>query len=172
VSDGDARHPRYGGRLGRRVAAVDSGELPDGVEVVEGDATSLGSVRSLAESADVLVSTVGGPDKSLYLQVARTFVAPSRQGGDSHPGSSTAAPEAASSTEPAPASSTRRAFRRRYGTRCSARQPRSTTTGAPQTSTGGPQGARRGSMTIFLAGPKLGCAGRCLRAVRGLRRRG
>ena len=89
-----------GGRLGRRVVSeaasrghdvigmvrrVTSAELPDGVEMVEGDATSLGSVRPLAESADVLVSAVGGVDKSLYLQVATTLVAAVQERGDSAP---------------------------------------------------------------------------------------
>lgn len=67
------------------VHAVASDELPDGVDVVKGDATTLDSVRALAESADVLVSTVGGPDKSVYLQVAGTLVVAARERGDSAP---------------------------------------------------------------------------------------
>ncbi len=72
-----------GGGLGRRVAAeaasrghrvvgvvhgVASVPVGEDVDVVTGDVTDLGAVHrlaELAESADVLVATVGGPDKSL-----------------------------------------------------------------------------------------------------------
>ncbi len=78
------------GRLGRRVSveAADRGHhvigvvhreaIPlfgQGVETVEGDVTDLATVRRVSQSADVLVVTVGGPDKSLYLDAARTLVA-------------------------------------------------------------------------------------------------
>ncbi len=78
-----------GGRLGRRVSseAADRGHhvvgvvhreaiplLSQGVETVEGDVTDLATVRRVAQSADVLVVTVGGLDKSVYLDAARTLV--------------------------------------------------------------------------------------------------
>ena len=79
-----------GGRLGRRVSveAADRGHhvigivhceavplLGQGVETVEGDVTDLATVRRVAQSADVLVATVGCPEKFLYLDAARTLVA-------------------------------------------------------------------------------------------------
>lgn len=88
------------GRLGRTVVAeaasrghqvvgvVHQGapaSIPDGVVMVEGDATDADLVLCLAEPTDVLVSTVGGPDKTLYLQVARTFVSVARQLGERAP---------------------------------------------------------------------------------------
>ena len=89
-----------GGRLGRcvvveassrghRVIGVVRGapSLPVGkdVEMVTGDVTDLGAVHRLAGSADVLVATVGGPDKSVYLQAARTLVAAVRQLNEPRP---------------------------------------------------------------------------------------
>ena len=79
-----------GGRLGRRVSveAADRGHHVVGVvhreaipllgqraETVEGDVTDLTTGRRVSQSADVLVVTVGGPDKSVYLDAARTLVA-------------------------------------------------------------------------------------------------
>ena len=89
-----------GGRLGRRVAAeassrghrvigvvhgVPSVPVGEDVEVVTGDVTDLGAVHRLAESADVLVATVGGPDKSLYLRAAHALVAAAESLGDRAP---------------------------------------------------------------------------------------
>lgn len=89
-----------GGRLGRRVAAeassrrhrvigvvhgVPSAPVGEEVEVVTGDVTDLGAVHRLAESADVLVATVGGPDKSLYLRAAHALVAAAESLGDRAP---------------------------------------------------------------------------------------
>lgn len=74
------------GRLVRRVSAEAAGRdhhvigvtrgtpstlRGEGVEEAEGDVTDLAMVRCLGASADVYVVTVGGPDKSVYLQAAR-----------------------------------------------------------------------------------------------------
>lgn len=82
------------GRLGRHVSVEAAGRdhhvigvirgtpstvLGEGVEEVEGDVTDLATVCRLGVSADVFVVTVGGPDKSVYLQAARTLVAAVRQ---------------------------------------------------------------------------------------------
>ncbi|MFY1700637.1 NAD(P)-dependent oxidoreductase [Micromonospora sp. WMMA1923] len=66
-------------RRGHRVtAAVRRPEavsyLPAGVRVVTGDATSARSVRELAPEADVLVVAVGGGERGLWLDAARTLV--------------------------------------------------------------------------------------------------
>ncbi|MEV5695750.1 NAD(P)-dependent oxidoreductase [Micromonospora globbae] len=79
-----------GGTAGSRVTAeaVDRGHrvtaavrrpeatsyLPDGVRVVTGDATSDRSVRELAPEADVLVVAIGGGERGLWLDAARTLV--------------------------------------------------------------------------------------------------
>jgi uncharacterized protein len=75
------------GRLGHRIVAEASsrGHAVTSVvresearsvsaSVVAGDSTSEGSVRALAGGADVLVSAVGGPDKTIYLRTAQTLV--------------------------------------------------------------------------------------------------
>ncbi len=89
-----------GGRLGRRVSAeaaarghhvigvihsAPSAPPGKGVETVEGDVTDPATVRRLAEQADVFVVTVGGPDKSLYIDVARTMVAVAEEMGERAP---------------------------------------------------------------------------------------
>ena len=89
-----------GGRLGCRVAAeassrghrvigvvrgVTSVPVGEDVEVATGDVTDLGVVHWLAGSADVLVATVGAPDKSVYLPAARTLVAAVRQSNEPRP---------------------------------------------------------------------------------------
>jgi putative NADH-flavin reductase len=89
-----------GGRLGRRVAAeassrghrvigvvhgVASVPVGEDAEVVTGDVTDLGAVHRLAESADVLVATVGGAHKSLYLRAAHALVAAAESLGDRAP---------------------------------------------------------------------------------------
>ena len=89
-----------GGRLGCRVAAeassrghrvigvvrgVTSVPVGEDVEVATGDVTDLGAVHRLAGSADVLVATVGAPDKSVYLPAARTLVAAVRQLNEPRP---------------------------------------------------------------------------------------
>ncbi|SCG61368.1 NAD(P)-dependent oxidoreductase [Micromonospora humi] len=56
----------------RRPEAV--GYLPPGVRTVTGDATSARSVRELAENADVLVVAVGGGERDLWRDAARTLV--------------------------------------------------------------------------------------------------
>ncbi|WP_405092657.1 NAD(P)H-binding protein [Micromonospora sp. NBC_01392] len=56
----------------RRPEAV--GYLPPGVRTVTGDATSARSVRELAEDADVLVVAVGGGERDLWRDAARTLV--------------------------------------------------------------------------------------------------
>ncbi|MCZ7439477.1 NAD(P)H-binding protein [Micromonospora sp. WMMC241] len=56
----------------RRPEAV--GYLPPGVRTVTGDATSARSVRELAEGADVLVVAVGGGERDLWRDAARTLV--------------------------------------------------------------------------------------------------
>lgn len=56
----------------RRPEAV--GYLPPGVRTVTGDATSAGSVRELAEDADVLVVAIGGGERALWRDAARTLV--------------------------------------------------------------------------------------------------
>ncbi|PZV91572.1 hypothetical protein SAMN05443287_110119 [Micromonospora phaseoli] len=63
----------------RVVAAVrrpeaDAPYLPAGVQVVTGDATSERSVRELAPAADALVVAVGGGDRSLWPDAARTLL--------------------------------------------------------------------------------------------------
>lgn len=66
-------------RRGHRVtAAVRRPEatsyLPAGVRTVTGDATSERSVRELAEEADVFVVAIGGGDRELWRDAARTLV--------------------------------------------------------------------------------------------------
>ena len=56
----------------RRPEAV--GYLPPGVRTVTGDATSTRSVRELAEDADVLVVAIGGGERALWRDAARTLV--------------------------------------------------------------------------------------------------
>ncbi|WP_089156799.1 NAD(P)-dependent oxidoreductase [Micromonospora sp. NBS 11-29] len=56
----------------RRPEAV--GYLPAGVRTVTGDATSARSVRELAEDADVLVVAIGGGERELWRDAARTLV--------------------------------------------------------------------------------------------------
>ncbi|MEU0079160.1 NAD(P)-dependent oxidoreductase [Micromonospora tulbaghiae] len=56
----------------RRPEAV--GYLPAGVRTVTGDATSARSVRELAEDADVLVVAIGGGERDLWRDAARTLV--------------------------------------------------------------------------------------------------
>ncbi|NJP32091.1 NAD(P)-dependent oxidoreductase [Micromonospora thermarum] len=48
--------------------------LPAGVQVVTGDATSERSVRELAPEADALVVAIGGDQRGLWLNAARTLV--------------------------------------------------------------------------------------------------
>ena len=56
----------------RRPEAV--GYLPPGVRTVTGDATTARSVRELAEDADVLVVAIGGGERELWRDAARTLV--------------------------------------------------------------------------------------------------
>lgn len=56
----------------RRPEAV--GYLPPGVRTVTGDATSPRSVCELAEDADVLVVAIGGGERELWRDAARTLV--------------------------------------------------------------------------------------------------
>ncbi|WFE38669.1 NAD(P)H-binding protein [Micromonospora sp. WMMD998] len=56
----------------RRPEAV--GYLPPGVRTVTGDATSARSVRELAEGADALVVAIGGGERELWRDAARTLV--------------------------------------------------------------------------------------------------
>ncbi|MFJ8577311.1 NAD(P)-dependent oxidoreductase [Micromonospora sp. NPDC093277] len=79
-----------GGTAGSRIAAeaVERGHrvtaavrrpeatsyLPAGVRTVTGDATSARSVRELAEDADVFVVAIGGGDRELWCDAARTLV--------------------------------------------------------------------------------------------------
>ncbi|WP_018253950.1 NAD(P)-dependent oxidoreductase [Salinispora mooreana] len=53
--------------------------LPAGVQVVTGDATSERSVRELAPEADALVVAIGGGERSLWLDAARTLVSAVRE---------------------------------------------------------------------------------------------
>jgi putative NADH-flavin reductase len=71
-------------RRGHRVtAAVRRPEavtyLPAGVRVVTGDVTSPRSVRELAPEADVLVVAVGGGERTLWPDAARTLVSTLRE---------------------------------------------------------------------------------------------
>ncbi|WP_431942296.1 NAD(P)-dependent oxidoreductase [Micromonospora marina] len=61
----------------RRPEAV--GYLPPGVRTVTGDATSARSVRELAEDADVLVVAIGGGERELWRDAARTLVGTLRE---------------------------------------------------------------------------------------------
>lgn len=79
-----------GGTAGSRIAAeaVERGHrvtaavrrpeatsyLPPGVRTVTGDATSARSVRELAGDADVFVVAIGGGDRELWRDAARTLV--------------------------------------------------------------------------------------------------
>ncbi|KAB1911702.1 NAD(P)-dependent oxidoreductase [Micromonospora sp. AMSO31t] len=79
-----------GGTAGSRIAAeaVERGHrvtaavrrpeatsyLPAGVRPVTGDATSARSVRELAEDADVFVVAIGGGERGLWRDAARTLV--------------------------------------------------------------------------------------------------
>ncbi|TCB90974.1 NAD-dependent epimerase/dehydratase family protein [Micromonospora zingiberis] len=62
----------------RVVAAVRRPEatsyLPAGIRVVTGDATSERSVRELAPDADALVVAIGGGDRTLWPDAARTLI--------------------------------------------------------------------------------------------------
>ena len=75
------------GRLGSRVAneATSRGhevisvvrsfiKSSNGATIVIGDSTSKEFVLGLSRDADALVSTVGGPDKSIYVRTAHTLV--------------------------------------------------------------------------------------------------
>jgi hypothetical protein len=75
------------GRLGSRVATEatsrghevtavvrSSTELSTASNAVIGDSTSPEFVRDLSRDADALVSTVGGPDKTIYVRTAQTLV--------------------------------------------------------------------------------------------------
>ncbi|WP_018218748.1 NAD(P)-dependent oxidoreductase [Salinispora vitiensis] len=53
--------------------------LPAGVQVVTGDATSERSVRELAPEADALVVAIGGGERGLWLDAARTLVSALRE---------------------------------------------------------------------------------------------
>ena len=48
--------------------------LPPGVRAAVGDATLAASVTALSPGADVLVTAVGGSDKSVYRRAAQTMV--------------------------------------------------------------------------------------------------
>ncbi|MFG2133096.1 NAD(P)-dependent oxidoreductase [Streptomyces sp. NPDC048751] len=51
------------------------GELPEGVRTTAGDVTDTETVAPLAEEADALVLTVGGPDARLYTNAVATVAA-------------------------------------------------------------------------------------------------
>ncbi|WP_216587964.1 NAD(P)-dependent oxidoreductase [Streptomyces brasiliscabiei] len=61
------------------------GELPEGVRAVAGDVTDTETVASLAEGADTLVLTVGGPDARLYTEAVATTAAAVRTVGPKGP---------------------------------------------------------------------------------------
>ncbi|MET9793306.1 NAD(P)-dependent oxidoreductase [Streptomyces canus] len=61
------------------------GQLPDGVRAVTGDATDPGTVARLAEEADALVLTVGGPEAVLYTDAVATAAAAVRDLGPKGP---------------------------------------------------------------------------------------
>jgi putative NADH-flavin reductase len=88
TADGQRRRLRSG-RPARAACQRRRGDpstlLGEGVEEAEGDVTVLATVRRLGVSADVFVVTVGGPDKSVYLEAARTLVAAVRQLSDLAP---------------------------------------------------------------------------------------
>lgn len=77
-------------RGGHRLTAVvrerqtDSALLA-GTEVRVGDAADPALVGDLANGADVLVSVVGGPDKTIYLRVAQNLVATVARMADAGP---------------------------------------------------------------------------------------
>jgi putative NADH-flavin reductase len=58
--------------IARQLSALSG--LPPGVRAAVGDATSAASVTALAPGADVLVTAVGGSDKSVYRRAAQTVV--------------------------------------------------------------------------------------------------
>lgn len=59
--------------------------LPDGVQAAAGDVTDPASVARLAEGADALVLTVGGPDTHLYTDAVAVTVGAVRALGASGP---------------------------------------------------------------------------------------
>ncbi|MGY4745643.1 NAD(P)-dependent oxidoreductase [Streptomyces sp. ATMOS53] len=61
------------------------GELPEGVRPVAGDVTDTETVATLAEEADALVLTVGGPDARLYTEAVATAAAAVRALGPKGP---------------------------------------------------------------------------------------
>ena len=61
------------------------GQLPDGVRAVSGDVTDPGTVARLAEDADALVLTVGGPEAALYTDAVATAAAAVRDLGPKGP---------------------------------------------------------------------------------------
>src|SRR5438445_3615656 len=60
-------------------------QLPDGVRAVAGDVTDAATVTALAEDADALVLTVGGPDATLYTDAVATAAAAVRALGTAGP---------------------------------------------------------------------------------------
>ncbi|MET8081511.1 acyl-CoA dehydrogenase family protein [Streptomyces sp. NPDC005303] len=60
-------------QFGRAIGSFQA--VPEGVRPVVGDATDTETVASLAEGADVLVLTVGGPDARLYTDAVATAAA-------------------------------------------------------------------------------------------------
>lgn len=88
-----------GGRLGSRIVAEAAGrghqvtaavtgpsaQLAEGVHMTAGDITRPAAVHQLAAGADVVVSAVGGADKSVYLRAARTLVTALTEMGDGAP---------------------------------------------------------------------------------------
>lgn len=65
------------GARGHEVTAVARdtarlGHLPDGVRAVAGDVTDAETVAALAQEADALVLTVGGPEARLYTEAVAT----------------------------------------------------------------------------------------------------
>ncbi|MGW3953119.1 NAD(P)-dependent oxidoreductase [Streptomyces sp. NPDC004752] len=61
------------------------GQLPEGVRAVAGDVTDAEIVAALAEDADALVLTVGGPDAALYTDAIATAAAAARSVGPGGP---------------------------------------------------------------------------------------
>ncbi|WP_060886447.1 NAD(P)-dependent oxidoreductase [Streptomyces caniscabiei] len=61
------------------------GELPEGVHAGAGDVTDSETVATLAEGADALVLTVGGPDARLYTEAVATAAAAVRTLGPKGP---------------------------------------------------------------------------------------
>ncbi|MEH0420889.1 NAD(P)-dependent oxidoreductase [Streptomyces sp. B21-083] len=61
------------------------GHLPEGVRPVAGDVTDTEAVAALAEEADALVLTVGGPDAGLYTEAVDSVAAAVRALGPKGP---------------------------------------------------------------------------------------